>query len=98
MTGIRHPPARQHRKNSLASAGSVVTPAAQMTQPKVGARQCYYNHVGHSERPRGGHARKISVIRAAAIHMDRLPGDEATVVADQEKAGGGKFVHLALSP
>jgi hypothetical protein len=38
------------------------------------------------------------VIRGAAVDVDRLAGDEAAIVADQEEAGGGDLVDLALAP
>src|SRR5260370_26657067 len=39
-----------------------------------------------------------SVIAGAAVDVDRLAGDEAAIVADQEEAGRGDLVDLALAP
>src|SRR4029079_19580155 len=36
------------------------------------------------------------IIRGAAVDVDRLAGDEAAVVADQEQAGGGDLVDMPL--
>src|SRR5689334_18752303 len=41
--------------------------------------------------------KQSSVIPGAAVDVDGLAGDEATVVADKKEAGGGDLVHLALT-
>src|SRR5881398_2528013 len=38
-----------------------------------------------------------SVIAGAAIDVDRLAGDEAAILADQEQAGGGDLVDMPLA-
>src|ERR1700722_661997 len=38
-----------------------------------------------------------SVISRAAVDVDRLAGDEAAIVGNQEQAGRGDFVDLALT-
>src|SRR6266849_4310637 len=38
-----------------------------------------------------------SVIAGAAVDVDRLAGDEAAIVADQEQAGGGDLVDMPLA-
>src|ERR1700685_461017 len=41
--------------------------------------------------------RPLSVISRAAVDVYRLPGDEAAIVGNQEQAGRGDFVDLALT-
>src|ERR1700675_2095002 len=38
-----------------------------------------------------------SVIRGAAVDVDRLAGDEAAAVADEKQAGGGDLVDVTLA-
>src|SRR5437870_1979300 len=39
----------------------------------------------------------LSVIPGAAVDVDRLAGDEAAIVTDEEQAGGGDFVDMPLA-
>src|SRR5579859_1702792 len=38
------------------------------------------------------------VVPGAAVHVDRLAGDEAAIIADQEQAGRGDLVYMPLPP
>src|SRR5437763_11458678 len=49
------------------------------------------------EEPRPTSKRRGSIVARATVDVDRLAGDEAAVVADQEEAGGGDLVDVPLT-
>src|SRR5437763_6692148 len=49
------------------------------------------------EEPRPTSKRRGSIVARATVDVDRLAGDEAAVVADQEEAGGGDLVDMPLT-
>ena len=40
---------------------------------------------------------QVLVIAGATVDVEGLAGDESAVIADQEEAGGGDFIHLTLA-
>src|ERR1044071_8979682 len=47
--------------------------------------------------PRNDSGKICSIIRGAAVDVDRLAGDETAVLGDEEQAGGGDLVDVALA-